>query len=169
MLCPIVAAICLYVLEQNRLASDQRVALAWIGSKQHGIVRYNRQPRENGFVDPSKADFGLVGRWIGGEYVRSMEEISLYDSQLADLSPIESQTQLKYAVIGSDVPLDIGPLGRLLELRHLSIHAKSVTSLKPLYALKNLNYLHLIETNIPIAELEGFKEARPDVQLAISP
>ncbi|TWU17808.1 Internalin-A precursor [Novipirellula galeiformis] len=164
LLFPLVAIAMVFIRTRQGIASEQRNAVAWIESQNVGLIRYDSQPSENGYVDPRMADPGIVGRLIGAEYVQSIEEINIYDPGLTDLSPIGDQVQIKIAMINTNAELDISALSKLKKLESLQLSAKEIDSLAPLYKLENLTRVMLVDTNVSDAEMSAFKDARPDIQ-----
>ncbi|MCL1866027.1 MAG: leucine-rich repeat domain-containing protein [Oscillospiraceae bacterium] len=87
----------------------------------------------------------------------NLEIIGLRDNQITDISPLKALTNLETVDIIYNQISDISPLKSLTNLKTLSLDSNSITDFSPLYEMKQLKNLSLSETEIsdvtPFAEL----------------
>ncbi|MEZ6071623.1 MAG: leucine-rich repeat domain-containing protein [Pirellulales bacterium] len=114
-----------------------------------------------------------------------LEELTLYQERLADVTPLAGMRQLKVLRVGNGLsdltPLEnsieleevwlnnnqisnLSPLCGMTKLRFLQLWDNHVTDLAPLAGLKGLRYLHLGQNNItdvtPLAGLAELEQLR---------
>ena len=159
LICPIVALLFLWGRKQHDLADSQRTTTTWINDLQQGVIGYDSQPENEGFVDPRKDDPGLIARIIGPEYVRSIDRAILTDPLLTSLQPISTQHELRRLEISSRSKLDLRGLIGLSKLEFLTLNAKVIDDLGPLHGLASLRNVIIADTQVPDDELDALRAA----------
>lgn len=82
------------------------------------------------------------------EDVISTTELSLEDTGISDLSPLQRLSRLQTLHLCGTPVTDLGPLGELGALKWLDLKGTRVTGLRPLQGLSNLQYLDLSDTAV---------------------
>ncbi len=82
-------------------------------------------------------DVSALSKSIG-----TIENLSLSDNQLTDLSVLTGMTSLKAASLNNNKITDLSFASMCQNLQRLGVNSNEITSLEPLYGLQNLRYLH---------------------------
>ncbi|WP_040763239.1 hypothetical protein [Novipirellula maiorica] len=151
-------------------AANQRDATVWLDSIHTGLWRYDSDPQHAGFADPATRDSrGTVEPLFGPDYVHDIEEVLAYDPALGNLNQIAKLRKLTTLNIGSDTQLDLSALPKLSHLKQLTIHAQGINTLEPLHHMAALDSVLIIDTPVDPNELAALKNARPELQIQVTP
>ncbi|MCY4569252.1 MAG: leucine-rich repeat domain-containing protein [Candidatus Poribacteria bacterium] len=87
----------------------------------------------------------------GLQFATNLEEISLHDNPISDLSPLSGLTTLKEVRLTGKSFSDLSPLAGLINLEGVGFWKTSVADLSPLAGLTKLRWLQF--SNTPISDL----------------
>lgn len=79
----------------------------------------------------------------GLEFAKNLQQLSLYDNHISNLTPIAGLTGLTDLYLGKNQISDLSPLSSLTQLTTLLIENNQVVDLSPLENLKQLSFLDL--------------------------
>ncbi len=142
-------------------ANRTEKAVAWIQAQELGLVRFDWQDAERGYV-PIR-DGIHKANWIRRSW-GGVEDLTVRDALLTDLAPISNADTVRFANIVTKQELDLTPLAQLRKLERLALTAKHVQSLAPLKELPELKWLLIVDTEIPQSAVTDLQLARPDIQ-----
>jgi hypothetical protein len=130
----------------------ERATITWVeemGGKVDFPSRIN--PDERSWWEKS------TDKWFG----ERVWLVTLYETQVTDLSPLAELKSLKEIAIGHTQVSDLLPLADLKDLERLYLNNTQVSDLSPLGELKNLEVLSLQHTQVtdlsPLAELKSLE------------
>ncbi|RKU19258.1 hypothetical protein C6500_11200 [Candidatus Poribacteria bacterium] len=114
----------------------------------------------------------------GLQFAKNLEEISLHDNPLSDLSPLSGLTALKEVRLSGKSFSDLSPLAGLTNLEGVGFWKTSVSDLSPLAGLTKLRWLDFGHSQVsdlsPLTGLTGLKrleiyDAKGGADLDLSP
>ncbi|MBQ9412573.1 MAG: leucine-rich repeat domain-containing protein [Oscillospiraceae bacterium] len=93
--------------------------------------------------------------------LRSLENLSISDNAITDLSPIANLENLTSLQLSNNFISDLQPLSGLTDLKTLYLDGNPVGDFSPLYSLKNLRTLSMKNVDVTGGELKDLEEALP--------
>ena len=91
--------------------------------------------------------------------------LTVYGSQVSDISTLKSLTSLKVLLIFYSQVKDLSPLKCLTNLETVGLHYASVSNLSPLKDLENLERISLYGTLVNADEIQKLQTAMPDCNI----
>ncbi len=108
----------------------------------------------------------------GIEALVNIRSLSIFGNKISDLSPLSNLTRIQKLVLDNNKIKDLSPLCNLTELRNLSItsntysnYQNTVTSLRDLYKLNNLEKLYIYGNPISKNEREYLNKMIPNCNI----
>jgi Leucine Rich repeats (2 copies) len=90
---------------------------------------------------------------VGLEHAGALIELSLFENEIADITPLAGLTQLRDLQLGANQIQDISALSGMTSLRRLGLVSNQIASLQPLAGLTTLEWLNLDRNAFGEAEL----------------
>lgn len=130
-------------------AEQQRAAVQWV-QENGGTVVYGMANQDVWAPNDQPPSQKWLYMLFGVDYLECVNQVRLVDSQVTDITPLASLTNLKKLQIGTDPQSleisqisDLTPLASLTKLERLSIFEIPASDLRPLAGLTNLKDLRL--------------------------
>jgi len=137
------------------------VPLGWVGWK---LEQGRRQRAVIAWVETAGGSVQFGGGWVDSWFGLGVSYVTLYNTQVSDLSPLAELKNLEELKLGNTQVSDLSPLAQLNNLRELSLYNEQVSDLSPLASLKKLEELLLGNTQVsdlsPLMELRNLKVLR---------
>jgi len=97
-------------------------------------------------------DYGIQSL-SGIEYLPNLKDLTLFENQIDDLTPLAGLTKLESLQLGANRVWDLGPLAGMTHLRRLGLQDNEIRTLEPLAGLTDLEWLTLDNNLISSGEL----------------
>lgn len=94
-----------------------------------------------------------------------LTHLHLHKNIISDLTPLAGLKNLSVLTLSYNNISDLTPLAGLTSLTELDLGKNNFTDLSPLTGLKNLNKLHLLWTDISLAQRDMLKKALPNTEI----
>ena len=91
-----------------------------------------------------------------------LQRLLCYENQITDLSPIKNLTKLKELYCSYNQITDLSPIKNLTKLKGLWCGGNQITDLSPIKNLTKLEWLQCSDNQISNAQIQAFKEQRPN-------
>ena len=138
--------------------ANLRAAIAEALGKTPGVAITAEDMATLKFFDAFEMDIQSLE---GLQFATNLEELSLHDNPISDLSPLSGLATLKEIRLTGKSFSDLSPLAELTNLEGIGFWKTSVSDLSPLVGLTKLRWLQFSNTPIsdlsPLAGLTGLK------------
>jgi internalin A len=108
-----------------------------------------------------EGNYRYISNLTGLEYALNLEQLSMHQNDINDLSPIAGLTKLRELSIGYNYISDISMLPKLINLEVIAMYSNQVSDITPLADMNNLRLLELscnpITDFSPIYNLKNLK------------
>ncbi len=150
--------LCVWLAMVANSARRQREATEW-AEKNSGYIMYDWERDSHGRFNPQATPPGpaWLRAWIGDDYFQSIVILRIRDEPVRDLTPLQGLTRLEQLSLYMTEVEDVTLLANFKQLKILNLRSNPITDLAPLVNLPQLEQLDLERTKVeniaPLADL----------------
>ncbi len=131
-------------------------------------VRSEKHPKDVvQWIKDCKGSIGYYDAELGRGELTNLEEVTIRDGTITDVSPLANLTKLKELNINDTQVSDVLPLANLRNLESLSLNGTKVNNLLPLANLTKLRMLGLNDTQVSDSSVEMLRKALPNCDIRL--